>query len=152
MTRLRVATICVAVCAGPAFAGPPYFTDDPDPTDLGHWEIYAFGAATRSGGHFDGGGLDLNYGGIADVQLTATLPVDVVHDASPRTGLGDIELGVKYRFFHDERAGFAIAAFPRVILPTATARHGHGRAALLLPVWAQKDDPRELNRKAAASL
>ena len=25
-----------------AWAGPPYVTDDPQPTDVGHWEIYNF--------------------------------------------------------------------------------------------------------------
>jgi hypothetical protein len=25
-----------------AIAGPPYLTDDPQPTESGHWEIYSF--------------------------------------------------------------------------------------------------------------
>src|SRR5689334_18599739 len=33
-------TLAVAV-AQAAFAGPPFLTDDPEPTDTGHWEIYA---------------------------------------------------------------------------------------------------------------
>ena len=37
-----------------AYAGPPYLTDDPAPTQTGHWEIYAFGAGTQSDGGFDG--------------------------------------------------------------------------------------------------
>src|SRR5579884_3623903 len=32
----------LAGVAAPAMAGPPYLTDDPIPTDLHHWEIYAF--------------------------------------------------------------------------------------------------------------
>ena len=46
-------------------AGPPYLTDDPVPTDTGHWEIYAF--ATGEGPRLDvdaDAGLDLNYGAI----------------------------------------------------------------------------------------
>ena len=26
--------------ATPAWAGPPFLTDDPEPTETGHWEIY----------------------------------------------------------------------------------------------------------------
>jgi hypothetical protein len=66
----------LAVTATAAIAGPPYATDDPEPTDLGHWEIYAFAAGTRADGGYDGAaGLDLNYGPVPNVQLTATLPI-----------------------------------------------------------------------------
>ena len=123
-----------------ALAGPPYQTDDPEPTDTGHWEIYAFSAATFMHGAFEGEtGLDLNYGPLPDVQLTATLPIDFSHDGGTHLGAGDVELGVKYRFLQDERAGLAVAIFPRIILPTASRRFGTGRVRLLLPVWAQKD-------------
>ena len=123
-----------------ALAGPPYATDDPEPTDTGHWEIYAFGTGTWADGGFDGAaGLDLNYGAVPGVQLTATLPIDMVRDGGTHAGPGDVELGVKYRFLHDEPAGFSVAIFPRVILPTASRRFGTGRVRLLLPVWAQKD-------------
>src|SRR5207237_7822178 len=109
-------------------------------TDLGHWEIYAFAGGTRADGALEGAaGLDLNYGLLPDVQLTATLPIDFVRDGGTRAGAGDVEIGVKYRFFENEAAGIAIAIFPRVILPTAGRHFGTGRVQLLLPVWAQKD-------------
>jgi len=130
----------MAMSATAAIAGPPYATDDPEPTDLGHWEIYAFIAGTRADGSFDGAtGLDLNYGPVANVQLTATLPIDFTQDGGTHAGAGDVELGVKYRFLNDEAAGFSVAIFPRVTLPTASRRFGTGRVRLLLPVWAQKD-------------
>jgi hypothetical protein len=96
----------VALCAGllaltPAVAGPPYETDDPAPTDTGHWEIYAFTGLEGRGSNFDGSaGLDLNYGPIKGVQLTTTLPVDYAHGRGSgwRSGAGVVEIGVKYRF------------------------------------------------------
>ncbi|MBA2920495.1 hypothetical protein GON01_02170 [Sphingomonas sp. MAH-20] len=142
MMRIRVrALVALVALPGAAWAGPPYVTDDPQPTDLDHWEIYAFGAGQRAHGSWDGAaGLDLNYGGLPGVQLTATLPVDLSHDSSgTHAGGGDVELGVKYRFLHREAAGLDIAVFPRVILPTARRRFGTGRAQVLLPVWAEKD-------------
>lgn len=75
-----------------------------------------------------------------DVQLTATLPTAFArNDGRTRAGVGDVELGVKYRLFRGEEAGISVAVFPRVFLPTAGRRFGSGQVAVLLPVWAQKD-------------
>ena len=55
--------LVLASAAGPAFAGPPYLTDDPEPTDTGHWEIYAFTAGEGRRSTLDAdAGIDLNYG------------------------------------------------------------------------------------------
>src|SRR5436190_3736907 len=136
---LMAASLCL--CSGGAVAGPPYFTDDPQPTDLKHWEIYAFGTRSGSDEGIEGAtGLDINYGGFRDVQLTLTLPVNYEHLHAPtQWGLGNIELAVKYRFAHQDKEGVDVAVFPRVYVPTAGKRFGSGRVALLLPVWAQKD-------------
>ena len=129
--------------ASPAIAGPPYETDDPEPTELGKWEIYAFSAIDAHRGDIDGAaGFDLNYGPVANVQLTASLPVGFAHVAGQagwQRGVGDVELGVKYRFFERTDAGLSVAIFPRVFLPTASKRFGTGRTRLLLPLWVQKD-------------
>lgn len=123
-----------------AMAGPPYDTDDPEPTELHHWEIYDFAGGDRARGITEGkAGLDLNYGALPGVQLTATIPLDFETGAGTRISRGDLELGVKYRFLEREKAGFSIAAFPRLILPTAGKGFGTGRVRALLPVWAQKD-------------
>jgi hypothetical protein len=135
-----IATGTLAMIGGAALAGPPYATDDPEPTDLGHWEIYAFATGTGADGAVEGAtGLDLNYGAAPGLQLTATLPIDVVRDGGTRAGAGDVEIGVKYRFLHREAAGLSLAIFPRIILPTAPRRFGTGRVRILLPLWAQKD-------------
>lgn len=142
---LFVTALLLALAAAPAAAGPPYVTDDPEPTDLGHWEIYNFASAEGMHRDWDGAaGFDINYGAVKDVQLTATLPLAFTHEGGPggdgtRAGAGDVELGVKYRFVHDEGAGLQVAIFPRAILPTGGKRFGTGRASFLLPVWAQKD-------------
>jgi hypothetical protein len=131
----------MAAVTAPAVAGPPYLTDDPVPTDTGHWEIYAFatGEGRRSTLDADAG-FDLNYGPINNVQLTATLPISFAHD--PLDGwegaTGDAELGVKYRFINDEKHGFSAAIFPRAILPTS-GTESHERARFLLPLWLGKD-------------
>ncbi len=130
----RLAALALLAAAVPAAAGPPFITDDPMPTDLHHWEIYGYGTGTGLPGGIDAtAGLDINYGGLPGVQLTATLPVE----AGRPLRYGVTELAVKYRFLYSEAQGVALAVFPRVFLPT-DGRPG-GRVQLLLPAWGQKD-------------
>jgi hypothetical protein len=121
-------------------AGPPYVTDDPEPTDTGHWEIYGFLSGVHVPDDTAGqGGLDINYGGARDLQLTVVLPADVSSRVAP--GLGDIELAAKYRFPRQAPGSWIpdVAVFPRLIVPTAPRRLGGGEVAAFLPIWAEKD-------------
>lgn len=128
--------------ATPALAGPPFVTDDPEPTDYQHYEIYAFTGGTSTHDGADGeAGIDFNYGGAPDVQLTAVLPMaysDPRHGALV-SGLGNVEFAVKYRFLHQDDFGWDVAVFPRVFLPSASPRVGDQHASLLLPVFVEKD-------------
>jgi hypothetical protein len=126
----------------PALAGPPYLTDDPEPTDYRHFEIYAFdnGMVTRddTGGET---GIDFNYGGAPNLQLTATVPMayDISTGGPLVGGLGNIELAAKYRFLTQDSTGLDVAVFPRVFLPSAAANVGAQHASFLLPIWVEKD-------------
>ena len=131
-----------ALWASPAVAGPPFDTDDPEPTETGHWEIYA--PAFDIGGkgkEFSGSAAaEINYGAAPDLQLTVEIPAGYSHDAAGwQWGAGDLAVSAKYRFYHDEASGVQIAAFPGITLPTASNGQGAGRVTALLPVWAQKD-------------
>lgn len=140
--KFGFAAVGLAVLGAPALAGPPYLTDDPVPTDTGHWEIYAPELVSEgSGGDSSGSlGTEINYGPLPDVQLTLDLPAAYARDSAGwHWGAGDLAVSVKYRFYHDEHAGVQIAAFPGVTLPTATNGLGAGRVTALLPIWAQKD-------------
>src|ERR1700761_9431068 len=131
---LSIAAVISNMCAGPAWAGPPYVTDDPEPTDLHHFEIYAFtlGTTTHDGTSGETG-IDFNYGAATDLQLTAVLPLGW---SSPGgAGLGNIELAAKYKFLHQEDFGVDVAFFPRVFLPAGSADAGERHASLLLPLW-----------------
>ena len=133
-------------------AGPPYLTDDPVPTDTGHWEIYAFAPAKDAARPSTPMRIDLNYGPMKGVQLTATLPLSFSHvPAMAGRGTGDVELGVKYRFFHDEKRGLSAAIFPRVILPTA-AMAPDEKTRLLLPLWLARTLPGGPACSAAAAI
>jgi hypothetical protein len=135
------AIVCGAgliLLASPAVAGPPYVTDDPEPTELGHYEIYAFATgSTERDGTSGEGGIDFNYGAAEDLQLTAVLPAawndpDI---GPPAANLGNIELAAKYRFLHQDEVGIDIAFFPRVFLPAGSPDVGERHVSLLLPLW-----------------
>lgn len=123
-------------------AGPPYLSDDAEPTDYRHYEIYAF-ANGDVGDNGSGGeaGIDFNYGATPDLQLTAVLPAAYAQpDAAPAAvNLGNIELAGKYRFLHQDDIGVDVAVFPRVFLPAGSAKVGERHVSFLLPIWVQKD-------------
>jgi hypothetical protein len=126
----------------PALAGPPYVSDDPEPTDYQHFEIYTFdygtAARTAPGGE---AGIDFNYGAAPNLQLTATVPAGFEgQPGGPADiGLGNVELAAKYRFLHQDGFGLDVSIFPRVFLPSGSKTVGYDSAAVLLPVWVQKD-------------
>jgi hypothetical protein len=125
-----------------ALAGPPYLTDDPEPTDYQHFEIYAFSQGVSAQGDTGGqSGIDFNYGGAPNLQLTATVPMDydLPSGGPAESGLGNVELAVKYRFLTQQNFGLDVAVFPRVLLPAVSPNVGDRHASLLLPIWIEKD-------------
>jgi hypothetical protein len=140
--RLLFILCALFSAVAPAMAGPPFLTDDPVPTDTGHWEIYgplidADGRGAQIAGN---SGLEVNYGAAPGVQLTFALPIAFSHDdpLGWHAGRGDLELSAKYRFYHND-AGFSVAAFPGITLPTASSSLGNSKVTALLPIWAQQD-------------
>jgi len=128
--------------ATPAIAGPPYLSDDPEPTDYRHFEIYTFSNGTTTKDGTSGkAGIDFNYGAAPNLQLTAVLPVgyDFASASPTMAGLGNIELAAKYRFLTQDVAGVDVAIFPRIFLPSASSAVGEQHASLLLPLWLEKD-------------
>ena len=126
----------------PALAGPPYISDDPEPTDYTHFEIYSFNLGTaREAEPAAMAGIDFNYGAAPDLQLTAMLPAGFNNPAGDSTSIGmtNIELAAKYRFLHQDTFGLDVSIFPRVFLPSGSNTIGYSRAGLLLPIWVQKD-------------
>jgi hypothetical protein len=131
---------CIALCVlltAPAVAGPPYATDDPQPTDYKHFEIYLFGSGTGTRDETSGAaGIDFNYGAAPDLQLTAVVPFSYVREeGGTASGLGNIELAVKYKILHQNDFGLDVAVFPRLFLPSGSGEVGERHASLLLPIW-----------------
>ena len=139
---LLTALVAASLAIPTALAGPPYVSDDPEPTDERQFEIYAFGSGMVVREGIGGAaGLDINYGALPDLQLTAVLPVAYDSPSSGATvaGFGDMELAAKYRIVRQAALGWDIAVFPRVILPSGSRRVGERHASFLLPLWLEKD-------------
>ena len=134
--------LLLALLAPVASAGPPYVSDDPQPTAYRQYEIYAFTQGLRTDAGTSGAvGVDFNYGAGPDLQLTLVIPDAYEHprDGTSASGLESIELAAKYRFVRQDRSGWDIAVFPRLFLPSASASVGSRHAALLVPVWLERD-------------
>jgi hypothetical protein len=146
--RLACLFAMVALLAtNPVLAGPPFITDDPEPVDLGHWEVYGFSAGASGHGDTSGVGpsIEVNYGAAPNLQLhlIANLAYDDPSGGHFQMGLGDTELGTKYRFISPGEDDWwpQIGVFPLVEIPTGNAKRGLGAGytQAFLPVWVQKD-------------
>jgi len=130
------------LCVVPGvLGGPPFQTDDPEPVRYRHFEAYLFGTADRSGGTTgtQAPAFEFNAGFAPNLQFHVVVPVAGIGPGGSR-GLGDIELGVKYRFVEETGARPQIGAFPMIELPTGNASRslGNGRLWARLPIWLQK--------------
>jgi hypothetical protein len=125
-----------------ALAGPPFLTDDPEPVDYQHWEIDLLSIGTSTQDNKSGflPGIEVNYGIVPDVQLhiIAPLAVAATNGQPFHYGYGDTELGVKYRFIHEDEEGWRpqIGVFPLVDVPTGDSHNnlGTGTTREFLPV------------------
>ncbi|HEY8948248.1 MAG TPA: hypothetical protein VIM56_05135 [Rhizomicrobium sp.] len=131
-----------------AFGGPPYATDDPEPTDYRSFEIYTYSEGTHSDGHTSGtlAGVEVNYGAAPNLQLSAAIPFAFDKGTGRATlyGYGAVELGVKYRFIQEDDDGWRpqVSFYPSAEIPVGDDDRPNGIAGghtrYFLPLWTQK--------------
>jgi hypothetical protein len=127
-----------------ASAGPPYATDDPEPVDYQHFELYLGSQSFHDNDGWTGTAphLEVNYGPVPNVQLAfiAPLAYSVPNNGASTYGYGDTELGVKLRFIQERKWLPMIAVYPLFEVPSGSraAGLGNGSAQLFLPLWLQK--------------
>jgi len=129
----------------PSQAGPPFVTDDPEPPELGHWEINSAVAGTlvHGGASASLPVVDANYGGAPGLQLHIQPQMAYVRTPEgTQYGFGDLEVGAKYRFIDEDEDGWmpAVAVYPLFEIPTGDRGRGLGAGVgrTFLPVWAEK--------------
>src|SRR5580698_560911 len=150
MFRTMAVLICVSTAA---LAGPPFQTDDPEPIDFRNYEFYTFATSDGTPVETDifGPALEFNWGDLPNVHLHVIVPAATILPANnaglapagmgPRAfGIGDIELGIKYRFVQEAKHRPMIGTFPMFEIPTGNAARGLGvgKTWYKVPLWAQK--------------
>jgi hypothetical protein len=137
--------LALVLCMGTARAlqaqgGPPLETDDPGTPGSGHVELNISVEAEResAGTSYDVPRLDANLGVGARLQLKLEVPWRVATaPAEPaRTGIGNVVLGVKWRFA--QTGAVAVSTYPQLTLGGSESAGMKGVAdretTLLMPV------------------
>ncbi len=139
------AIVVAATGSGSALAGPPFLTDDPEPVEYQHWELYLFSTLdkTKDGTTVLTPAMEINYGLAPDLQAHAVVPMTMFLPSAGGTrayGLGDIELGLKYRFVQETETVPMVGVFPLIEVASGDADRGlgNGRTWARFPIWAQK--------------
>jgi hypothetical protein len=129
-------------------AGPPFITDDPEPTDYQHWEMYIFSEGTHKVAETSGvapPSCDCNYGFLPNIQLHMQpgMAFAKANGTPLHVGPGDSEFGIKYRFIEQDKESWvpSVAIYPLLEAPTGNAARGlgTGRTHAFVPLWVQKD-------------
>jgi hypothetical protein len=157
--RISLGVLLVAARVGvlQAQGGPPYYTNDPGTPGNKQWEInlayMPFLYDGQSISHVPD--VDINFGLGDRIQLTfeGSWLRDWETPGPAQYGLGQDQLGVKWRFYDNPDNGWAISVFPQVSVnnPDSSVRRGIAPrgASLILPMeFSKKFGPVDLNWEA----
>jgi len=141
--RLLVACLLCTLLPPATFAGPPFRTDDPEPVEYKHWEVYVAsqGSSEQNETSRTAPHIEVNYGILPNVQLHLLAPFEYVKPEGQPShyGYGDTELGAKFRFIQETDLCPQVGTFPILILPTGNEDKslGSGEVQVFLPLWFQ---------------
>src|SRR5689334_14312289 len=85
-----------------ALAGPPFLTDDPNPTDYRHWEVLPFATMTKipNTATYQAPAVEIDYGLEPDLEVNTTIFYLRTKDegtyGTSAQGLGDIQLAMTF--------------------------------------------------------
>jgi hypothetical protein len=130
-------------CIQLSYAGPPFFTDDPQPVNFKHWEFYISSINTLHPDMWSGTSphIEVNYGLIPNLQVHLLLPMNYNYflHRSADFGYGNTEFGVKYCFINETENFPQIGIFPILEIPIIkNPEFSDGKLQIFIPVWLQK--------------
>jgi hypothetical protein len=127
LTLLRVCSASLSQGQG----GPPLITDDTGTPGNNKWEInIAITSEILHPGQrqFEMPLVDINYGIGENLELSYEVPLLVSANRQEATlsGLGDSEVGTKWRFLDENKAGLSASIYPQFTFnnPTSSVRRG----------------------------
>jgi hypothetical protein len=136
---LLLACLAALTPCARAQGGPPFITDDPGTPGNRQWEVNLLWTGNHNPGSssYQLPDVDINYGLGERLQLKFELPLAAATDAhrTTRAGVGESQLGIKWRYFEHHTAGlpksdetlrFSLGTFPQLVLnnPTSSVRRG----------------------------
>ena len=136
--------LLLGLASSSVLAGPPFFTDDPEPVEYKHWEVYLASQYLKTADDRSGTAphIEVNYGAYPNLQLHVIAPAALDRPAGGPTacGYGDTELGANYRFLQETDDRPQVGTFVFVEAPTGDADRnlGNGNAQIFVPIWLQK--------------
>jgi hypothetical protein len=141
-TVLLAATMGLRATLVGAQGGPPLVTDDPGTPGSGRVELNLSFEADETGGGtgYDAPRADLNVGAGPRVQLKAEMPWRVATEADgpAESGLGNLNVGVKWRFVDRGDDGLTVSTFPQLTFASSQEASAKGVAdsgtSVLLPI------------------
>ncbi len=141
---IQGAVLLTFVLATTVMAGPPFRTDDPQPVGFHNWEVYFASQYIHDRALYSGTAphLEVNAGPTDNLQLHVIVPLAYaqVPGGPLFGGIGDLELGAKYRFVQESDYIPQVGTFPLVEIPSGDADRGLGAGSLqtFIPLWLQK--------------
>jgi hypothetical protein len=134
--------VAVALLPLRALAGPPFDTDDPDPTEYRNYEIYAGIDDHRDTDTLTSElpFLEINYGLMPNVQFSVHFgdAEQTAPGAATAYGFEDFEAGLKMRFVQETSRSPQVSFYPQITTSTGVDGVSAGHGTLFLPFWAQK--------------
>jgi hypothetical protein len=122
-----------------AQGGPPFITDDPGTPGNRQWEINLGLVGNHNPGQsaYQAPNIDINYGWGDRIQLMYSPSLAVATDAhnTTRAGLGETQIGVKWRYFEhhrpgepksDENMNFSLGTYPQALINNPTSAVSRG--------------------------
>lgn len=132
-TLIFLYSILTSYCIFAQEGGHPMLTDDARVTDFHEWELNT-SINTSITDHLELSvpHIDLNYGIAPNLQLNAEAPVGLTfdNDNQATTNVGEITLGIKYRFLDEEKFFISAATSPLYVV--------NERRGLLIPLFLEK--------------
>ena len=145
--------LLLTLAATNLWAGPPFQTDDPEPVEFRHYEVYLFSGSDGTPVETDpvAPAFEANWGAAPNLQLHIIVPMGaIVPSNNPlyfpsgvgptAYGLTDMELGAKYRFIKETKHRPEFGTFTMLEVPTGNYAKGLGvgKVWYKLPIWVQK--------------
>jgi hypothetical protein len=131
-----------------AFADQPFIIDSPEPTAYRHYELYLYSTLDKNNvaveePQLNSPAMEFNLGVLRNLHVHISVPFawSLPPAANSANGIGDIEVGAKYRFIQETNTQPQVAIYPVVELPSGSAVEnlGNGKMWMKVPIWFQKN-------------